>query len=177
MQDTKNFSSRGQCLCGGVRFHATAANGDIGMCHCKMCRRWAGGLPLTVLNAQVTLQAEDTLTWWKGSSWGERGFCNACGCSLFWRAVDMPESWAVSVGALEEENALTLSKHIFYDDKAAFYHFTDDAPKKTGAEFTAKIMRALGEEHGATAQKQALAQCRLSKGDVFTDEVEKFLTQ
>ena len=33
----------GGCLCGAVRWSASAPPRDIHHCHCGMCRRWTGG--------------------------------------------------------------------------------------------------------------------------------------
>ena len=81
------FSSAGGCLCGKVRFTATAPAGEVGLCHCKMCRRWGGGLPLTVMHASVEMESDDSLSWWQSSGWGERGFCSACGSFAFLAAA------------------------------------------------------------------------------------------
>ncbi|MGI9296667.1 MAG: GFA family protein, partial [Gammaproteobacteria bacterium] len=89
----------GRCLCGAVRF-TTPAPQKITLCHCGMCRRWGGGLPLAGFVAKVSLSEGDALRWWKSSEWGERGFCGECGASLFWRAPEM-DGWEVSAGAMD----------------------------------------------------------------------------
>ena len=173
----KEFSSDGHCLCGAVRFQISASASDIGLCHCKMCRRWSGGLPLTVIHAQVVLEESETLAWWKSSEWGERGFCNCCGTPLFWRLQGDAgkNAWEVSVGALTHEEPLKIVQHIFYDEKAAFYETADDAERLGGVEFTAQVMKSLSVQHGKEVLRQALGQMRRHSGDVFADAVEKLL--
>jgi len=135
---------QGHCLCGAARFEVPRPPHEIGMCHCGMCRRWSGGGPLVggIVDA-VTVTAGEALQWYASSSWGERGFCGACGSSLFWRQKGAAAGWLVCAGALPEADAPRLAQHIFIDDKPAYYDFTGDAPRLTGAEFTAKVVREM----------------------------------
>ena len=141
-----------------------------------MCRRWSGGAPFTAFHAAVRLLAEDSLRWRKSSEWGERGFCGECGTPLFWRAAGMPE-WAVSAGALDDEKNLAVEKHIYIDDKPDFYDFADDAPRFTGAQFTAKILAELAPRFGEGFLQDALAKARAQNGDGFADEVARRIAQ
>ena len=168
--------STGQCLCGAVRFEFDGAPAKVGFCHCKMCRRWSGGAPFTAFHAAVRLLAEDSLRWRKSSEWGERGFCGECGTPLFWRAAGMPE-WAVSAGALDDEKNLAVEKHIYIDDKPGFYDFADDAPRFTGAQFTAEVLAELAPRFGEGFLQDALAKARAQNGDVFADEVARLIAQ
>lgn len=169
----------GQCLCGGVRFDAAIESTVVGMCHCKMCRRWAGGLPLTAVQSrQVTVTADSGLSWWKSSPWGERGFCRVCGSSLFWRSAGGEgTAWTVSAGALNDDDRLTLKEHIFYDDKAPFYEFADSTPRLRGVEFTAKVLGELAAQHGDGFLAMALAQLSEHSGGAFADEVKQRIEQ
>ena len=166
---------QGRCLCGGVSFLARPARLRAGVCHCKMCRRWGGGLPFVVVNAAVELQSGDSLRWHKSSPWGERGFCATCGSSLFFRGGGAAE-WAVSAGALDDDGAISaLREHIFIDDKPAFYDLADSAPRLRGAEFTARVLADLQAQHGGEFLQEALAMCRQHNGDAFADEVAQNL--
>ncbi|MDD9851122.1 MAG: GFA family protein [Gammaproteobacteria bacterium] len=131
---------QGHCLCGAVRFSAPPLH-EIGMCHCGMCRRWAGGAPLVGgIAAAVTVTAGEALRWYASSSWGERGFCGECGGSLFWRQKGAAAGWLVCAAALPDNGALQLRQHIFIEDKPAYYDMADAAPRLTGAEFTAAVV-------------------------------------
>ena len=163
----------GKCLCGKVDFIADTEP-EVGMCHCKMCRRWGGGLPLAGLYGKVSLNSEETLTWWKSSPWGERGFCGECGSSLFWRSPG-DERWVLSVGALDDESGLKTARHIYIDEKSSFYNLSDDAPQSTGVEFAATTMRELGSRFGEEFLANALKQMRSHSGDAFVDKVEQSL--
>ena len=126
----------GQCLCGAVRFHGTPVPGrGIGVCHCGQCRRWASG-PYQAMRFEggVVMDADDTLTWYASSGYGERGFCARCGSCLFWRAPGDGANLAVNVSTLPEDHGLTIHEHIWIDDKPDFYDYADDAPRRTAAE-------------------------------------------
>ena len=170
----------GQCLCGAVRFEAVADDVELGLCHCKMCRRWGGGLPQAGINASVSLTdgEADALSWWRSSAWGERGFCRQCGTSLFWRLVGNENApWVVLAGAIDDDGALSIKEHIFIDDKAAFYELADDAPRQTGAMFTARVMVGMAEKYGEDALTQAMAQLREHSGESHAAEVEKHIRE
>ncbi len=132
----------GQCLCGAVRFTAQDVPHQIGVCHCGQCRRWASGPYFAVRAGSVTFEGEDNLGRYRSSDWAERGFCNRCGSSLFWREKEAERDWAVSVGALDATNdgghGQRITEHIWIDDKPDFYDFADDAPRLTAAQAMAR---------------------------------------
>lgn len=167
----------GKCLCGGVRFELRGDVGDAHLCHCKMCRRWGGGMPLVVCGGEVHLLADETLKWWKSSPWGERGFCGVCGSSLFWRTQDGGH-FIANVGALDDDNAITtIGEHIYIDEKPAFYQTADDAPRLSGAAFAARVMTQLSAKHGEGFLPEAMRQMRQTNGDAFADEVERLMAE
>ena len=125
---------RGHCLCGAVRFRLQQAVAEASMCHCGQCRRWGGGAGLPIIETAATVESGDTLRWHQTSAHSERGFCERCGASLFWRATDDGGITEVCVGALETDTHITLAKHIYIDDKPAFYEMADNARRLTGAQ-------------------------------------------
>ena len=136
-----------------------------------MCRKANGGTALAVISAKVKLRGEcRQLKWYRSSPWGERGFCSACGSTLFWRGAGM-ERWSVSVGALACQQQLKIAEHIHIDAKPAFYDFADDCPRITGVDFTARALTDLQEKFGGDFTNQALAQLRSMHGDIFAQAV------
>ncbi|RIW79803.1 GFA family protein, partial [Acinetobacter baumannii] len=71
------------------------------------------------------------------SEWGERGFCNACGTTIFLRTKD--QSYCnINVFSLNEPvKDLKLDMEIFIDSKPDFYNFQNDTKKLTEAEVAA----------------------------------------
>lgn len=167
----------GGCLCGGVRFELRGDADKAHLCHCKMCRRWGGGMALAVCSGEVAITKGETLRWWKSSPWGERGFCGVCGSSLFWRTQD-GGNFSVQLGALDDDNAAKgIGEHIFIDDKPGFYQTADDAPRLTGAAFTARVMAELSAKYGAGFLPDAFRQMREHSGAAFVAEVERLMAK
>jgi len=82
----------------------------------------------------------DALTWYRGSEWAERGFCNRCGTSLFYRLANQPELFtAVAVDTLDDADAFALHRHIYVDAQPAHYAFADDRPRVTEAALLAEF--------------------------------------
>lgn len=82
----------GGCLCGAVRFEATAEPLDSIYCHCSMCRRATGqpivaGVYFRVGDVRIT---EGEASVHRSSPYADRGFCGTCGTPLFYHSV-MPE--------------------------------------------------------------------------------------
>lgn len=105
-----------------------------------MCRKWAGGPFEGAHCSDLKLETNDGLSWYRSSKWAERGFCGRCGTNLFWRFADKSQDgMAFSVEALDDNDDLTLSRHIYIDSKPARYDFADNRPRLTEAEFLAEL--------------------------------------
>ena len=130
----------GQCLCGEVKFSAPEAQ-HIDVCHCDMCRRWTGSAFIGVdyRSGGIEMAETESLVWFNSSEWAERGFCNKCGSSLFYRVKEDDSFMAISAGALDLPNGLALEKEIFIDEKPDYYAFAGHQKKLTGAEFFASM--------------------------------------
>ncbi|MCP4327386.1 MAG: hypothetical protein GY791_02975 [Alphaproteobacteria bacterium] len=51
-----------------------------------MCRKWSAEPFMSVHCPGVaTFAIDESLAWYKGPGWAERGLCEHCGSSLFWR--------------------------------------------------------------------------------------------
>ena len=76
----------GGCLCGHIRFVATAPVSNPHTCSCKLCQRHTGALTV----AWVEFPRERVAwvgpggapTAWRSSDWSSRAFCSACGSSI-----------------------------------------------------------------------------------------------
>ena len=137
----ENQTRPGGCLCGAVRFEVHVAEKKFNVCHCGMCRKWSAGPFMSVhCQGSGTFTKTDGLAWYRGSKWAERGFCNRCGTSLFWRLAENPEAvLIVAADALDDAEDLTLDRHIYIDAKPARYDFADKRPRITEAELLAEL--------------------------------------
>jgi len=85
--------------------------------------------------AGATLESADTLRWHRTSGRSERGLCGRCGAPLFWREADGGAITEVCAGALRDDRGITVSRHIYVDDKPAYYDMAGDAERLTGAQY------------------------------------------
>jgi len=127
----------GHCLCGAVRVRANGLETAHHVCHCGMCRRWAGG-PLFAAPAQsVTIEGEENVQAYASSDWAERAFCRICGSGLYYRFK--PENrYVLNVGLFDDADAFELAGEIYIDRKPAGYAFAGGHERLTEAEFLAK---------------------------------------
>ena len=120
----------GQCLCGAVRFTLRAPFRPIIVCHCRQCARWTGHAVYATAVApdRFTLNSgEADLAWFRASAKAARGFCQACGSSLFWKP-DCGAHISVLSGTLDLPTGLEIAEHIFAGDKSDYYGIAGDAP-------------------------------------------------
>ena len=130
---------KGQCLCGVTTFDVELNNHDVHVCHCSICRRQTSGVIMTIDVKQGTLvfDQQDHLSVFNSSEWGERGFCNACGTTLFWRTKDQSYCNINAFSLNDAPQDLKLDLEIYIDSKPDFYSFKNETKKMTEAEVVA----------------------------------------
>jgi hypothetical protein len=120
----------GRCLCGAVRYEIRGPLRDVLVCHCSECRCWSGHLfaATSAQKSDVVLVESDALRWIdspESESHARRGFCSACGSSLFW---DAPARGTISiaVGSLDEPTGLRTIGHVYVSQAGDYYELPDD---------------------------------------------------
>lgn len=130
-----NDEKTGSCLCEGVSFTITGPLRAITYCYCSQCRKTHGVMgPYTrAAHSDIHFTSDNTLKWYKSSGHAERGFCDTCGASIFWRIIG-DDSSGISVGTLDQPSGLTADAHIFTDDLPDFYPLPEDGlPRIAGS--------------------------------------------
>jgi hypothetical protein len=104
-----------------------------------MCRRQTSGVIMTIDVVQGSLKfiQQEHLSIYNSSEWGERGFCNACGTTIFWRTKDHGYCNINAFSLDEPVDDLKLDLEIFIDSKPGFYAFKNNTKKMTEAEVEA----------------------------------------
>lgn len=133
---TENLNLAGRCMCGAVKFTATARKPSVVACHCDMCRRWSAGPFMAVSCQTVDFEGAENVTRVRSSDWAERGFCSKCGSNLFYHVVENSD-YQVAAGLFEDQSKMRLSLQVFTDVKPAFYDFANKTKMMTGAEVIA----------------------------------------
>jgi len=124
---------KGSCLCGGVAYEVDGPLRDVIGCHCRQCRKTTGHMMAATAAAleSFTITRDEGLQWYRSSDAAERGFCNTCGSSLFWRA-DGKDYVAISAGTLDGPTGMKIAGHIFCADKGDYYEILDGDYREAG---------------------------------------------
>lgn len=128
------------CLCGACKMTVqTGPNPEAGACHCSKCRKWSGGIFLSVeCEAPVVFCDGAPIGVYGSSPWGERVFCKECGSSLVWRSLDGAYS-AVSLQCFDDPESFPVTTEIFTDCKPANYALAGPLRGMTEAQFMAQF--------------------------------------
>lgn len=134
------MNAEGRCLCGAVTFVAEGVSADLHVCHCSMCRRWAGGPTFSMEVGSVTFHGEENIGRYSSSAWAERGFCRRCGSSLFYR-LTQSNHYILNMGAFDDQRPFKIASEIYVDDKPPGYDMAGAHPRLTGEEFLASLKK------------------------------------
>lgn len=125
------MNHEGGCLCGAIRYQAEGEPIVVALCHCSKCRRAAGAPAVAwamfeqsafrVVNGDPKLYAS--------SPGVERGFCGVCGTPLTFAADFMPGLVDVTVGSLDDPEALPPSMHIWESKRLRWQAIDDTLPR------------------------------------------------
>lgn len=127
----------GECLCGAVKFTLNEQVGDVGVCHCDMCRQWCGGPFMSVEAEQsnLSIQGQEFIQSYQSSEWAERAFCKQCGSNLYYFLKPAQKYYLLA--GLFKDAPLNLHHQIYIDEKPTFYNFKEQTPVMTGKEVEA----------------------------------------
>ena len=123
-------SIEGGCLCGAVRYRTWGKAYGITHCHCQTCRR-ASGAPF------VTWAGFDadkfTFTHGKPTSYASsvnvvRTFCDKCGTALTYQRADLPGSIDVTLGSMDDPEALRPEDHTWTESQLSWISLGDGLP-------------------------------------------------
>ena len=128
----------GGCLCGKIRFVATAAPLSTLVCHCRDCQRYLGGAPAYQMAFRrddvVVEQGEPRSFAMHGDSGRAitRLFCGDCGTPLFTDLEKLPKLLIVNAGALDDTSSVEIKAHIFAASAAPWHQFEPGAARFDG---------------------------------------------
>ena len=121
----------GGCLCGAVRFRATADPIRAVHCHCGMCRRSSGAAFLTHVHFPIAdfTWVEGEPTRYRSSAEAERGFCRQCGSTLTMHESVLSDRVQVSLGSLDRPEDVRPDDHVWTGDQLSWLRVDDDLPR------------------------------------------------
>ncbi len=130
MEQMTDPSFGGRCLCGGVSFLLQSSLRPVIYCHCEQCRRTSGHFVAAsaVDTDGLTLVDDSTLQWYRSSQGAQRGFCNQCGSSLFWKP-DHGRYISIMAGCIDQPTGLVAKEHIYVEWPGDYYTIEDGLPQ------------------------------------------------
>ena len=121
----------GGCLCGAVRYEATAAPMRCMICHCEQCRKHSGAPCLSFVHfpteAIVWLGNEPTR--YRSSTYAERGFCGTCGSTVSMHEDVLADRVQIALGSLDEPGRVTPDDQVWTKSRIAWFEIDDDLPR------------------------------------------------
>lgn len=129
MTEVKPFE--GGCLCGAVRYRATATPVRGVICHCPMCRRHSGAPALAFVHfpAPAFTWTRGAPTLYQSSGFAQRGFCSTCGSTLSMHEEVLADRMLIAVGSLDEPERARIDDHVWTKDQIPWFQIADKLPR------------------------------------------------
>ena len=117
----------GGCLCGKIRYTASADPAFTGVCHCRNCQKQGGtafSIVVGVPAASLSVQGEMKTYHDKGDSGKavERRFCPDCGSPIVTEVEVMPGMAILKAGTLDDTSWLKPGMEIYCDSAQSWVH-------------------------------------------------------
>tara|TARA_R110002110_G_scaffold296301_3_gene510531 strand:+ start:136 stop:537 length:402 start_codon:yes stop_codon:yes gene_type:complete len=127
--------SKGQCLCGNIKYEFAGDPVVSGVCHCKNCQRQAGSAFSTIAGvAAASFQIsgtpklfEDTDT--DSGNTVQRFFCDNCGSPIYSAIPSQPDLLFLKTGTLDDTSAFTPQFQVYCETKQDWVSLLDDVPQ------------------------------------------------
>lgn len=135
----------GHCLCGSVKVTVQGKHvPSPGACHCRMCRRWSGGIFMCFEAAADAVAVEGEVVRFGSSGFAERAFCPRCGSHLWMRNTDEADAnYELMPGLFDAAKDWPLRSEIYVDE--AIVRLVGDHPTATAAQYEAKNKHVEGD--------------------------------
>lgn len=130
----------GGCQCGAVRYSVAAGPAVPLVCACRMCQRATGGVMAAFLEVEAErVRWTGTAATFASSSEAERGFCSACGTSLFYRRPGRA-SVELMMGAIDGGAPVEPRSYYYPESAPDWLHGLEAVPVKTNSFEGAQMM-------------------------------------
>lgn len=130
---------QGHCLCGAVQVTAESHRGFTGVCHCRMCQRWSGGLFVCFPAGPEGVAVTGPVVRHASSDFAERAFCGVCGSHLWYRATNGGDGhYALMPGLFDAAGDLPLRSEIYVDRALSGLALPGEHRRATRAQYEAK---------------------------------------
>lgn len=122
------ISIEGGCLCGAVRYRATAAPHTGTLCHCRSCRLASGApsVAWTVFPVDAFAFTSGKPVEYESSPGVLRSFCRDCGTPLTYRRGAASRTIDVTTATLDAADEFAPVKEIWVAEKLSWERLNDD---------------------------------------------------
>ena len=124
---------QGGCLCGAVRYQATAEPLAMRLCWCRDCQYLAAGnATANVVFPSEAVTIKGTVSDYTGTADSgnvmHRKFCPTCGTPLFSQSQARPHLIIIRAGTLDEPQRVTPSANIWTESAPSWACFDETLP-------------------------------------------------
>ncbi len=124
----------GGCLCGKIRYSATAEPALVAVCHCQNCQKQTGtafSVVVGVPKSAVSIEGQLKTFHDRGDSGQpvDRNFCPECGSPIFSELAVMPELRFIKAGTLDDTTWLDPKLHVYCDSAEKWVHIPEGSQK------------------------------------------------
>ena len=119
----------GRCACGAVTIRARTPK-TFGVCHCRTCRRWVGGVWMGV-RCDGQPEVKGPVKVWTSSGIADRASCAECG-SAIWHRARMSKATTLGLGLFDDQEGWTMVRQIFVEEQPEHYGFGSKGVALTG---------------------------------------------
>ena len=126
----------GGCLCGNIRWQASAPPRACVLCHCDTCRRatGAGAVGWLIFRADSFRFVSGTPENYHTDTEADRTFCPTCGTPLtYHHHGDRPNDMDVTAGSADDGDAWPPKEDVFLEEKLAWVPAVGDSSDATQA--------------------------------------------
>ena len=102
----------------------------MGICHCSICRRSVGSAGVAWATfARAAFAVEGEPAWHRSSEHARRGFCSACGTSLFFESSHDPGEIEVTVASMQDAAKVPPDHHGWTPSRLPWENVNDGLPR------------------------------------------------
>ena len=125
--------TKGQCVCGSVRFEITQEALGTGYCSCRICQRCTSApvLAWVAFPTEAVKFSGDRPGYYRLSLIGEKGFCMKCGTHVVYRSIKpVPADFLViPTAALDDPENYAPTWHTGIESQMPWLQIHDDLPR------------------------------------------------
>lgn len=119
----------GGCRCGAVRYEAAGTPLNVRLCHCRNCQKISGSAFFArAMFPKDAVTIAGPVSVFQSSGDLERLFCTICGSTLGARR-ESRQVMSVTLGTLDDPDALPPTDHIFITRRVAWLKLDDGLPQ------------------------------------------------